>query len=74
MGVVEKLRPFTFQDMARLGTDEKGNLCLDGKPIEVKKKLTFRWWQTVLAAMTACGALLSGVASILFWLKVPPPW
>ena len=43
MGVVEKkLRPFTFQDMARLGTDEEGNLCLDGKPIEVKKKLTFR--------------------------------
>ena len=30
-------RDLTFEDMARLTFDENDNLCLDGKPIEVKK-------------------------------------
>ena len=33
----KKVREFTFEDMGRLGVDEDGNLCLEGKPIEVKR-------------------------------------
>ena len=43
----KKLRDFTFKDMTRLGVDEEGNLCLDGKPIEVRK-MALTKWQAIL--------------------------
>lgn len=47
-----------------LGVDSKGNLYWDGKPIEVRKTFDLRWWQIVLAVMTALGAFISGMTAL----------
>ena len=42
----------TFEDTGRFSTDPDGNLCLDGKPIEVKK-MTLTKWQTFVVSLAA---------------------
>ena len=56
----KKLRALTFPDLGRLEVDEDGNLCLNGKPLEVKR-MTLTKWQTFavsLAAFSAFGMFL----------------
>lgn len=57
-------RDLTFPDMARLTFDEHDNLCLDGKPIEVRK-MTLTKWQAFLGALGAIGALVGGLAAAI---------
>lgn len=47
------------------GISDDGNLYWDGKPIEVCKTFGLKWWQLLLAIMTAVGALLSGVVALV---------
>ncbi len=63
-------RDITFEDMARLTFDEDDNLCLDGKPIEVKK-MTLTKGQAIFAIMAAIGTTLCGIsAAILVYLQI----
>ncbi len=55
-------KPFTFEDMGRLTTDRHGNICLDGKPLEVKE-MTLTKRQGFLALIGVLAALLGGLAA-----------
>ena len=62
-------RHLTFPDMARLTLNEHGNLCLDGKPIEVKR-VTLTKAQAAVALITSCVIIAQGVVYILQAFKI----
>ena len=63
------VKEVSLEELGLLGRDAQHNLYWDGKPVEVRKRLDLRWWQVVLAIMTALGAFASGaVAVIRLWL------
>ncbi|MCC2105727.1 MAG: hypothetical protein KDJ20_17725 [Hyphomicrobiales bacterium] len=57
------VRPISQEGLALLGIDEGGQLCWDGKPIQMHKTLRLEKWQAVLAFVVALGAAAQGLAA-----------
>lgn len=57
-------RPATFKDLARLTVNRKGQLCLDGKPIEVRR-LALSKWQSFFATAAAMAVIVQAIIDVL---------
>ena len=62
-------RPMTFPDLGRFTVNEKDQICLDGKPIEVQQ-VTLTKWQAALGTGAALTVIAQGVVNILHTLKI----
>ena len=58
-------------DLARFTVDEDSNICLDGKPIEVKKMVLTKW-QSILGAMVAISTTTWATLQTRTWLGIGP--
>ncbi len=67
------VKAISIDMMAYIGLDDNGNLYWNGKPIEVRKTFDLKWWQVLLAIMTALGAMLSGLVAF-FRLALDMCW
>ena len=65
MAAGKNIKPFTFPDFDRIGTDEDGKICLDRKPIEVKKMTLTRWQAIIGASAAIIGSLSAATIAIL---------
>ena len=65
------VRTVNFEDIGRLGVSEENGKTLywDGKPVEVRKKISLTWRQGIIALMAALGSVASGVVAILEYMK-----
>ena len=59
----------TFPDLGRFTVNEKDQICLDGKPIEVQQ-VTLTKWQAALGTGAALTVIAQGVVNILHTLKI----
>jgi hypothetical protein len=55
-----------------LGIGPGNRLYWDGQPIEISRRVSLSWWQTLLATITALGALAGGAAALLPFLGFKP--
>jgi hypothetical protein len=53
----------------KLQVDEDGRLYFDGKPVEIKNKVSLTWWVNIAAILAAAGALAQGTMAVIayFW-------
>jgi hypothetical protein len=54
--------------------DQEHRLYWDGKPVKVQRRITFGFWEKVLAWIVALSTLAQGVAALLTWGAIKPPW
>ncbi len=67
----ESNRNISFKDLGRFTVNDKGQVCLDGKPIEVQRvKLTE--WQARIGAAGALAVIAQAVVYILQTFQVIP--
>ena len=62
-------RDITFQDLKRFTVNKNGQICLDGKPIEVQR-MTLTKWQAAVGTGTA----IVVTVGVLFQIFVNFPW
>lgn len=62
---------FVFKDGTRrwIGADKNGNLYWDGRPIQLKQKITLSWWVNFSAVVAALATAAQAVVAVLEYLK-----
>jgi hypothetical protein len=60
--------PISMNGLGLLGLDKDFNLYFDGQMIEIKRPLQFKWWQTLLAALTAGSAIIVAALDVARFL------
>ena len=60
------VRAISTNGLALIGLNENFELFWDGKPIEIRKPLSFTFWQKVMATLTVVSAVVA--ASIPAWM------
>ena len=62
------VKPVTDAEVGVLGTDRAGALYFDGKPVFVRKKITFTWVQGIFAILAALATAIVAVVEVLTFL------
>jgi len=71
-GWPDGVHPISMEGLSLLGIGPGNRLYWDGQPIEISRRVSLSWWQTVLATTTALGALAGGVAALLPFFGLKP--
>lgn len=60
------VKPISIDGAILLGIGPGNKLYFDGKELEFRRTLKLEWWQTLLAAIAAFGA---GISGLIDWLN-----
>lgn len=66
------VRPISMDGLSLLGIGPDNRLYWDGRQIKVSRTVSLTGYQTLLATLTALGALAGGVAALLPFLGFRP--
>ncbi len=58
------VRPVGLVELNEIGVDDRGRLYWQGKPIEVRQRLSLTFWQKAAAFLVAAGALATFLVTI----------
>ncbi len=67
-GWPDDVKPITVGDLKRLGLGPDNQLFWDGRAVEIRRKLSLTWPQSILATLAAVATIMTGLNNASVYL------